>query len=102
MTMTTATKPANLLEYYKNEANAKRTAAKIAEEAKQATGHGQWSTSMNCWISPDIAARHPELIRKDSKDFAGRVISEFEGEHPRAWMQEWMQQPRRLTAINTK
>jgi hypothetical protein len=52
---------------------------------------------MNQFVAPEIAEK--EIVRKDQ---AGRKISEFEGDHPRAWMQDFASPPRRVTGINTK
>jgi hypothetical protein len=103
--MTTIGKPKNYFESIMLERQVKMAAEKMAAEAK-ATGaergeYGKWSTSMNMWVAPSIAEKHPELVRKDSRDQAGRTISEFEGS-PRSWMKDFMQEPRQVTAIKTQ
>jgi hypothetical protein len=101
--MTIAARPKNLLEYYINEASAKRTAEKIAEEAKTQERQrlGIWNWSMDTWIAPSIAEKLPGLRKIETKDQSGRTITSWEG-HPSTWMKDFASPPRRLTAINTK
>jgi hypothetical protein len=90
--MTVATKPRNYLEAIMNEQSARRTAERIAEEAmlpKHLT-------------SEDIAnANLPKLIKVETRDQSGRVITTFEG-NCGAWMNDFSMAPKKIVSIKTR
>jgi hypothetical protein len=91
--------PRNYLEAVMAEHQAKRRAEEIAAGGKRL---GIWSTSMNQWVAPQIAQRLPEMKEVRIKDQSGRTITEFHGEHPSVWLNDFAAPPKRLISFKTR
>jgi hypothetical protein len=90
--MSTTIKPSNLLEWTMNEHSARRTAERIAEEARLPKH----------LTAEDIAtANLPALRKVETRDRSGRVITTFEG-NCGAWMNDFSMVPKKIISIKTR
>jgi hypothetical protein len=95
--------PRNFMEAVLAEHQPKRRAEEIAAEERNKK-LDIWSPSLNSFVAPSIAERLPSPVLKEVKlkDQSGRTITEFHGDHPSVWLNDFAAPPKRLTGFRTK